>query len=85
MSNHGRPVPIHPVMVESDEERKVYEAGERNSKIKKESSAKSLLKTSPNDEESDLIHAMWQRQLQYHGMYLTRIIQALLTILDRPE
>lgn len=25
-----------------------------------------MLKQTPNDEESDLIHAMWQRQLQYH-------------------
>ena len=24
------------------------------------------MKETPNDEESDLIHAMWQRQLQYH-------------------
>ncbi|KAL9097215.1 MAG: hypothetical protein Q9165_000642 [Trypethelium subeluteriae] len=62
-----RPVPINPIKAETEEEQRLYEAGERNSKIRKESSQKSLLRTSPNDEESDLIHAMWQRQLQYHG------------------
>ena len=28
--------------------------------------SRSLLKQTPNDQESDLIHALWQRQLRYH-------------------
>lgn len=83
--DRDRPVPINPIKAETEEERKLYEAGERNSKIRKESSAKSLLKTSPNDEESDLIHALWQRQLQYHGENCKRIIRYILMILNRPE
>lgn len=62
-----RPVPISPVKVETEEERRLFERGERNSKERKELGKTSLMKHTPNDEESDLIHAMWQRQLQYHG------------------
>ena len=69
MNDQSRPVPINPIKVETEEEQKTYEAGERSSRIWKESSQKSLLKASPNDEESELIHAMWQRQLQYHSNY----------------
>jgi len=28
---------------------------------------RALLKQTPNDEESDLIHAMWLKQEAYHG------------------
>lgn len=62
-----RPVPISPVKVETEEERRLFERGERNSKERKELGKMSLMKHTPNVEESDLIHAMWQRQLQYHG------------------
>ena len=62
-----RPVKIKPLLLETEEERKLYEAGERNSKRKKELGKTSLLKHTPNDEESDLIHALWQKQLQWHG------------------
>lgn len=61
-----RPVKIAPVRTDTEEEKRIFARGERNSKIRKERSQTSLLKTAPNDEESDLIHAMWQRQLRYH-------------------
>ncbi|KAL2355627.1 HotDog domain-containing protein [Cryomyces antarcticus] len=61
-----KPVPINPVKVETEEERQLFEQGEANSKHRKELSQTSLMKHTPNDEESDLIHAMWQRQLHYH-------------------
>ncbi|KAJ2982178.1 hypothetical protein NQ176_g1564 [Zarea fungicola] len=61
-----RPVKIAPVRTDTEEERQMYALGAKNSKIRKERSQRSLLKTAPNDEESDLIHAMWQRQLRYH-------------------
>jgi acyl-coenzyme A thioesterase 9 len=53
--------------VETPEEKRLYALGERNSKIRKERRDTSLLKHTPNDLESDLIHAFWQKQLQYHG------------------
>ncbi|KAJ9642473.1 hypothetical protein H2201_006985 [Coniosporium apollinis] len=62
-----KPVPINPVIVETEEERRLFERGERNSKLRKERARTSLLEHTPNDEESDLIHALWQRQLQYHN------------------
>lgn len=75
-ANAPRPVPINPVIVETEEERRLFERGERNSKLRKERARTSLLEHTPNDEESDLIHALWQRQLQYHSelpAYLSRI------------
>ncbi|KAK1078593.1 hypothetical protein LTR33_007106 [Friedmanniomyces endolithicus] len=55
-----------PVRTDTEEEKRLYARGEENSKHRRELGQKSLLKTSPNDEESNLIHAMWQKQLQYH-------------------
>ncbi|EMC97194.1 hypothetical protein BAUCODRAFT_443059 [Baudoinia panamericana UAMH 10762] len=61
-----KPVEIAQVRRDTDEEKQLFEQGEKNSKHRKDLAKRSLLKTTPNDEESDLIHAMWQRQLQYH-------------------
>jgi len=64
--NTKKPVNIAPVRTDTEEEKQMYAEGERNSKHRKELAQRSLLKTAPDDEESDLIHAMWQRQLKYH-------------------
>lgn len=61
-----KPVQISPVLTETEEEKHLFVQGEKNSKHRKELAQRSLLKQTPNDEESDLIHAMWQKQLQYH-------------------
>lgn len=61
-----KPVSIPPIEAESEEEKRTFAQGEENSKHRKELAKNSLLKQTPNDEESDLIHAMWQRQLRYH-------------------
>nr|POE85514.1 isoform 3 of acyl-coenzyme a thioesterase 9, mitochondrial [Quercus suber] len=61
-----KPVAIPPVRADTDEEKNLFVTGEKNSKHRKSLAQRSLLKTAPNDEESDLIHNMWQRQLQYH-------------------
>lgn len=61
-----KPVNLPPIRVENEEEQRIYDEGEQNSKHRKDLSKRSLLKQTPNDEESDLIHALWQRQLQYH-------------------
>lgn len=61
-----KPVNLPPIRPENEEEKRVFAQGEENSKHRKDLSKRSLLKQTPNDEESDLIHAMWQRQLQFH-------------------
>jgi acyl-coenzyme A thioesterase 9 len=61
-----KPVNIAPVRTDTEEEKRLFAAGEKNGQRRKELAKRSLLKQTPNDEESDLIHAIWQRQLQYH-------------------
>ncbi|KAK4496635.1 hypothetical protein PRZ48_012615 [Zasmidium cellare] len=61
-----KPVKIPAIKPETEEERRLFDQGEKNSKHRKELLQRSLLKETPNDEESDLIHAIWQRQLKYH-------------------
>lgn len=61
-----RPVPINPVIAETPEEKKLFTRGEQNSKRRKRLTQTSLIKHTPNDLESDLIHAYWQKQIQYH-------------------
>ncbi|KAF1988076.1 Thioesterase/thiol ester dehydrase-isomerase [Aulographum hederae CBS 113979] len=61
-----KPVPICALKIETPEEKKLYAAGEKNSKQRKEESKTSLIKHTPNDEESDIIHAIWQKQIEYH-------------------
>ncbi|KAL8670256.1 MAG: hypothetical protein Q9168_005192 [Polycauliona sp. 1 TL-2023] len=64
--NTKKPVAICPVQVETDEEKRLFAAGEKNYNTKKARAKTGLRKQTPNDEESDLIHAMWLRQLDYH-------------------
>lgn len=61
-----KPVKISPVRTDTEEEKEIFARGEANGKRRKELAQRSLLKQTPNDEETDLIHAIWQRQLQYH-------------------
>lgn len=65
-----RPVKISPVLVETSEEKRLFTLGEKNYNAKKALAETTLRKQTPNDQESDLIHAMWLRQLDYHGQYL---------------
>lgn len=62
----SRPVNIPAIEAETPEEQELIEEGKKNSAHRKELKSRSLLKQTPNDEESDLVHAMWQRQLRYH-------------------
>ncbi|KAF2013743.1 acyl-coenzyme A thioesterase 9, partial [Aaosphaeria arxii CBS 175.79] len=61
-----KPVNVNPLIVETPEEKRLFELGERNSKIRKQRNQTALIKHTPNDAESDLIHAFWQKQLQFH-------------------
>lgn len=62
-----KPVAISPILLETDEEKRLFALGEKNSNEKKAMAKRALRKQAPNDEESDLIHAMWLKQLEYHG------------------
>jgi acyl-coenzyme A thioesterase 9 len=70
-----RPVPVAPLVVETEEERQLFRKGEEKYVSKKALRNRSLLQQSPNDEESELIHAMWTTEVSYNGM-------SVLTIFD---
>ncbi len=59
---------MSPLRVETSEERRLFTLGEKNYNAKKEFAKIALRKQTPNDEESDLIHAMWLKHLEYQGM-----------------
>lgn len=61
-----KPVAIAPLKAETEEEKRLFEQGEDNYKMKKNLAKSNLRKETPNDEESDMIHALWLRQLDYH-------------------
>ncbi|KAF2809346.1 acyl-coenzyme A thioesterase 9 [Mytilinidion resinicola] len=61
-----KPVPINSVVAETTEEKELFALGEKHSNQRKKRSKTSLIKYTPNDLESDLIHAYWQHQIQYH-------------------
>jgi acyl-coenzyme A thioesterase 9 len=62
-------VSVAPLVTETPEERRLFDHGQQNYNMKKSMSKTALRKQTPNDEESDLIHALWLRQLDYHGMW----------------
>jgi len=63
-----KPVKISPLITETPEEKELFRQGEENYNLKKAESKQALRKQTPNDEESDLIHALWLQQLDYHGI-----------------
>lgn len=65
-----KPVPVNPLLPETQEEKRLFALGEKNSNEKKALAKTALRKQTPNDEESDLIHAMWLKQLEYHGIVM---------------
>jgi acyl-coenzyme A thioesterase 9 len=64
--NTKKPAKIPPIVPETAEEKHIFAQGEKNSKRRKQALKTSLLKQTPNDAESDLIHDIWRRQLEYH-------------------
>ncbi|KAF1347805.1 HotDog domain-containing protein [Delphinella strobiligena] len=61
-----KPVSIPPIQPETEEEHRLFEQGKVNSAHRKQLKSTSLLKQTPNDQESDLMHALWQLQVRYH-------------------
>lgn len=62
-----KPVAIAPLQIDTEEDRRLFNMGENNYNAKIELARTALRKQTPNDEESDLIHAMWLKQLDFHG------------------
>lgn len=58
---------ISSLRVETTEEKQLFALGEKNYNAKKALARINLRKQTPNDLESDLIHDMWLKQLEYHG------------------
>jgi acyl-coenzyme A thioesterase 9 len=61
----ARPVPVAPLIVETEEEKALFRKGEENYKAKKALRTRSLLEKAPDAEESNLIHSMWTREMSY--------------------
>ncbi|KAJ5747788.1 uncharacterized protein N7511_009484 [Penicillium nucicola] len=59
------PVPVAPLLVETEEEKRLFKKGEANYQAKKALRKRSLLERAPDDEESDLIHSMWTKEMSY--------------------
>lgn len=57
-----------PLLLETEEERRVFKQGETNYQAKKALRTRSLLEKAPDDEESNLIHSMWTKELSYLSM-----------------
>lgn len=56
---------ISPLKLETENERRIYNQGQENYNKKKQLAKTTLRKQTPNDEESDLIHALWLEQMDY--------------------
>lgn len=67
---------ISPLQVETAEEKSLFALGEKNYNAKKSLAKTTLRKQPPNDLESDLIHAMWLKELEYHGELRSLLIQS---------
>ncbi|KAF1833359.1 Thioesterase/thiol ester dehydrase-isomerase [Decorospora gaudefroyi] len=78
-----KPVNVNPLIVETPEEKRLYALGERNSRVRKERRDTSLLKHTPNDLESDLIHALWQ--IQKHNAVLMRKTRLQTATIMQPQ
>lgn len=63
-----RPVAVAPLLVETPEERALFKKGEENYQAKKALRTRSLLQKAPDDEESNLIHSMWTKEISYMSM-----------------
>ncbi|KAJ5610360.1 hypothetical protein N7510_007079 [Penicillium lagena] len=60
-----KPASVAPLIVETEEEKRLFKKGEENYKAKKALRTRSLLEKAPDDEESNLIHSMWTKEMSY--------------------
>ena len=54
-----------PLLLETEDEHRVFKQGEKNYQAKKALRTRSLLEKAPDGEESNLIHTMWTNELSY--------------------
>lgn len=82
-----KPVNVNPLIVETPEEKRLFALGEKNSRHRKEQSKTSLIKHTPDDLESDLIHNIWKKELQFIGESLLTVETSVLAPLtcSRPQ
>ena len=62
-----KPVAVAPLLLESPEDHRLFQLGEKNYEAKKAFAKQNLRKSAPNDEESEIIHSMWMRQREFAG------------------
>lgn len=67
-----RPMNIAPLFLETAEDHRIYANGQTNYNIKKRLAKTALRKQTPNDEESDVIHALWLQQQKFDDKSLTK-------------
>ncbi|KAJ5542163.1 hypothetical protein N7461_008166 [Penicillium sp. DV-2018c] len=60
-----KPVPVAPLIVETEEEKRLFQKGEEKYQAKKALRTRSLLEKAPDAEESNLIHSMWTKEMSY--------------------
>ncbi|KAJ5790514.1 uncharacterized protein N7518_007525 [Penicillium psychrosexuale] len=60
-----KPVSIAPLIIETEEEKRLFQKGEANYQAKKARRTRSLLEKAPDEEESNLIHSMWTKEMSY--------------------
>ncbi|EHL00310.1 putative Acyl-coenzyme A thioesterase 9, mitochondrial [Glarea lozoyensis 74030] len=65
-------VPISPLNPTTPEEKKLFDQGQKNYNLKKAASKLALRKQTPNDEESDLIHARNRHNFMIFGGFLLK-------------
>jgi acyl-coenzyme A thioesterase 9 len=62
-----KPVAVAPLRIDTPEEQRLYDLGKKNYEAKKSLNKTTLRKVTPNDEESDLIHDMWLKQMDFNN------------------
>ncbi|KAL7274989.1 hypothetical protein RUND412_002083 [Rhizina undulata] len=67
-----RPIPINPLIVETPEEKAIFQWGEEYKQSKKTLAKTSLDKQTPNQEEANLIHKLYLEQKQYQDNALAK-------------
>lgn len=58
--------------METEEERRLFQNGEENYKAKKAARNQNLQERAPNDEEADMIHAMWKIENELNNSNIPR-------------
>jgi acyl-coenzyme A thioesterase 9 len=72
----NRPVPVAPLLLETEQDKALFKKGEDNYMAKKALRTRSLREKEPDDEESNLIHSMWTKEMSYLSVYFHKALQS---------